>query len=56
MLWESAWREGNGDAIPNTQIKAVSKTKLRTLYRNKKFVPSMYLPDMLTSGLLPVHV
>jgi len=40
MLWDSAWAEGNGDLIPNTQLKLISTTKLRALYERQDFLPS----------------
>ncbi len=46
MLWESAWREGNGAAISDNRIRAVPETRLMTLYSDQNFLPSLSLNQM----------
>jgi hypothetical protein len=46
MLWESAWREGNGPAISTTRIRAVAETRLMALYSDQHFLPSRSLDDL----------
>lgn len=47
LFWESAWKEGNGDALPETSLKKISETKLMELYNNKLFFPAYRLKDPL---------
>jgi hypothetical protein len=47
MLWASAWVDGNGDArVPAVNLVGMSKTALRTLYRDATFVPSVTLNEI----------
>lgn len=43
MIWESAWRAGDGNQIPNSKLKALRKDTLAALYRKLDFVPSLDL-------------
>jgi hypothetical protein len=43
MIWESAWVEGNGGKIPKTKLKKISTQKLRSLYEDQDFIPSVPL-------------
>ncbi len=43
MLWESAWVEGGGNAIVQSQLTAVSKNTLQSIYEDQTFVPSVPL-------------
>lgn len=45
VLWQSAWKAGNGDALPESAIKKITTAKLKTLYNNKNFAPSYKLSD-----------
>jgi hypothetical protein len=52
-LWESAWREGNGDAIDPVRFDEVTEEALSAYYRDDPdFVPSMGLEEMIDAGLL----
>jgi hypothetical protein len=46
MLWDSAWAEGNGAAIPANQLKAVSTSRLQEIYEGQGFVPSRALDEV----------
>jgi hypothetical protein len=48
MLWESAWIEGNGSAIPASSLVAVSHTALASLYNasSPEFLPSTLLNNI----------
>lgn len=52
ILWQSAWKAGDGDAIANNKLKAIDQEELRTLYNNKKFVPSYTMKDTRFKDLL----
>ena len=52
VLWESAWKEGNGDQFTNTKLKALSKTALRNLYISPKIAPSRTLREFISERLL----
>ena len=41
MLWESAWRQGNGNQIAETKLKPLNKDALAEIYRDPDFVPSL---------------
>lgn len=45
VLWESAWKHGNGDVLPPGKLDTVEQSTLQTLYMNKTFVPSYRLSD-----------
>lgn len=47
MLWESAWAEGNGDAIPKSKLTARNKDDLVTLYSDEEFIPSVTLKQLV---------
>ena len=44
-LWASAWYEGDGAAIPDSQLVAIPTATLMAMYENKAFVPSFELDD-----------
>ena len=46
MLWESAWKEGNGDAIDDDELRAVSASRLKALYSRQDFVESLPLDEI----------
>lgn len=46
MLWDSAWREGNGQAIADNHLRAVTTKSLITLYSDQQFVPSLPLDEI----------
>ena len=55
MLWESAWREGNGGAIGDDLLRAVPADELIALYSDQLFLPSLSLDEIgriLRLGLL----
>ena len=43
ILWQSAWKWGNGNKIPVAQLKERDKKALMALYQKKEFVPSYFL-------------
>lgn len=43
MIWDSAWSAGGGDAIAASALKAIGKDKLKELYEQTDFVPSVDL-------------
>jgi hypothetical protein len=49
MLWESAWIEGNGSAIPAASLVTISETALTTIYSATapEFLPSTVLDDIV---------
>jgi hypothetical protein len=40
MLWDSAWEEGGGDAVPKAKLGAVSTQALRQRYEDQAFLES----------------
>ena len=46
LVWDSAWKAGNGDALPASKIKAISKATLQALYEEPDFVPSLDLDQI----------
>lgn len=54
-IWASAWKEGNGQSIPQSQLVAIDQGKLAALYRQANFYPSMELSLMvkLLTGSVP---
>jgi len=44
-LWESAWAQGNGDAIAKSKLRKQTTKSLKTLYTDKTFLPAYYLTD-----------
>ena len=46
MLWDSAWAEGGGAAIPVTALKMFQRGTLQTIYEDQNFVPSLALDDI----------
>jgi len=45
ILWQSAWKHGNGDDIAVSKLKAIPQDDLQKLYERKSFVPSVRLSD-----------
>ena len=45
ILWQSAWKHGNGSAIPVGSLVAQNPTSLRKLYNRKTFVESFKMKD-----------
>jgi hypothetical protein len=45
VLWESAWKHGGGDQIPEGKLKAIPESKLQSLYNDQSFVPSFRLSN-----------
>jgi hypothetical protein len=55
MLWDSAWAEGNGQAIADDSLRAVPEEELKALYSDRLFLPSLPLDEIspiLRLGLL----
>ena len=46
MLWDSAWQEGNGQAIDDNLLDAVDENELKDLYSNQLFIPSLSLDEI----------
>jgi hypothetical protein len=46
MIWESAWKEGGGDAIPDSKLVAYKERDLQDLYESSNFVPSVALGEI----------
>lgn len=40
MLWESAWVDGQGAAVPDAKLKAIGKRTLQKIYEAQDFLPS----------------
>jgi hypothetical protein len=51
-LWESAWKEGNGDQIDGGDLVEIDQDALVQLYNDRAFVPSMTLADMESQHIL----
>jgi hypothetical protein len=50
-LWSSAWKSGKGDRISKSDITELDESALIYVYRrDRKFVPSLSLKDMVKSG------
>lgn len=49
-LWESAWRVGNGKALPKNQQRVFSTEELIPVYRSSTFLPSLTLNRMAASN------
>jgi len=45
ILWQSAWKAGNGDAIGDSSLVEISKQKLMGLYNTKTFCEAFRLRD-----------
>ena len=45
ILWQSAWINGNGNQIADSELKEISKQKLMDLYNLKTFAESFRLKD-----------
>ena len=50
-LWDSAWREGGGEAIGANKLVALSKAQLRQRYERKTFIESLTLREMVAAGI-----
>ena len=46
MIWKSAWNAGGGPAMSPSKIAAIAPDKLKVLYEDKDFVPSLVLDDI----------
>jgi hypothetical protein len=53
-LWASAWKVGNGKAVPQSKITAFTEAAIEKVYRGAKFAPAMTLAAMATSGRFKV--
>jgi hypothetical protein len=40
MIWESAWVNGDGDEIADSQLYTFSRKKLRGIYEDQNFLAS----------------
>jgi hypothetical protein len=49
-LWASAWKQGNGKAVPASKLKALTEKELGNLVRSKTFAPALTLDQMVKSG------
>lgn len=45
-IWEGAWKAGGGSAIKATDLKPRSLARLKAIYENSKFVPSVDLDEI----------
>jgi hypothetical protein len=45
VLWQSAWKHGNGDELPSSQLVKIPEETLQGLYERKSFVPSFRLSN-----------
>jgi hypothetical protein len=55
-LWESAWRIGNGKDIDKSELGEIDESALDKIYRrDKNFVPSLSLDEMVDSGKFEAH-
>jgi len=45
IMWQSAWKHGNGAALLPGDLKRIDESKLQTLYSRKSFVPSFRLSN-----------
>jgi len=52
ILWQSAWKAGDGNAIAENKLVAIDQQKLRVLYNDKTFVPSYRMKDTRFKALL----
>jgi hypothetical protein len=52
-IWESAWKEGGGDAFPGNKLAAVDPSVLRDLYDDKEFLKASWLREMAGVGNPP---
>lgn len=50
MLWESAWKLGDGKAIPSASLVTVEKQVLSALYTPDSFLASRTLDTMVSDG------
>lgn len=46
ILWQSAWKHGNGNRFADSRLGAIPEPKLQTIYGKKTFVPSYRLSDI----------
>lgn len=46
LIWDSAWAAGQGDSIPQKQLRPIDRDELRELYEDVNFVPSLVLDDI----------
>jgi len=44
-LWASAWKEGDGDQIPDAALVQMDRDTLKTLYNRRTFVQSFQFDD-----------
>lgn len=45
VLWNSAWRDGDGETTDAAKIQPQSKPALQKLYSTNDFAPSVWLKD-----------
>jgi hypothetical protein len=49
-LWSSAWKVGEGNALPESKLRLFEESELQDVYRkDRKFVPSLSLDEMARS-------
>jgi len=46
VLWQSAWKHGNGAAVPASQLKKIKPERLQQIYNRKSFVQSFRLSNV----------
>lgn len=46
VIWESAWKEGNGDSIPDDELIEISKSDLKKLYMDKDFLTPSWMNEL----------
>lgn len=47
IIWQSAWEEGGGDLIDQSELVAIHRDRLIELYEDKSFVPSFALDKLM---------
>lgn len=45
LIWENAWKEGNGDQIPDNKIVEVDSDTLKNLYEDDQYLEAFRLND-----------
>jgi hypothetical protein len=46
IIWQSAWKEGRGEAIKDSKLKAITQDRLKDLYTDTDFVPAFKLSEL----------
>jgi hypothetical protein len=54
-LWASAWKQGNGKAVPASTLKVFTEKEFTSLVKTKTFAPALTLDEMAKSGDFVAH-